>query len=254
MNEILSLTNKFMLVLIRTSGVVMLAPMFGGAVVPMRIRAAFVLIVSLVLTPVVGSAAPRADGFLAYGVLAVHELAVGLMLGFAAVLAFGSFQIAGEFVGRQMGFAMGRLADPLHGESTSVLNQFHYMFAMLIFLAINGHHWFLQALTSSFNSIPLGASAFSAAITGGMVERFVEVFAAGLKVAAPAVCVLVLVTIGLGMLARAAPLLNMLMISISVRIVVGLVLVGSLMPYTYSFGKLLLLNMRVDLARLIEAL
>ena len=94
----------------------------------------------------------------------------------------------------------------------------------------------------------------SAAITRGMFERFVEVFAAGLKMAAPAVCVLLLVTIGLGMLARAAPLLNMLTISISLRIVVGLVLVGSLMPYTYRFGKFLLLNMRADLALLIEAL
>jgi len=254
MNEILLHTDKFMLVLIRTSGVVMLAPMFGGAVVPMRIKAAFVLILSVVLTPVVESAAPQAGGFLAYGILAVRELTVGLTMGFAAVLAFGSFQIAGEFIGRQMGFAMGRLADPLHEESTSVLNQFHYILAMLIFLAVNGHHWFLQALGSSFNSIPLGTSTLSAAITRGMFERFVEVFAAGLKMAAPAVCVLVLVTIGLGMLARAAPLLNMLTISISLRIVVGLVLVGSLMPYTYRFGKFLLLNMRADLALLIEAL
>ncbi len=254
MNEILFHTNKFMLVLIRTSGVIMLAPVFGASVVPVRIKAAFVLLLSLMLTPLVGGAVPELNSLLAFGVVAVRELAVGLTMGFAAMLTFGSFQIAGGLIGRQMGLALGELADPLYQQPASVFSQFHYILSMLLFLAINGHHWFLQALGASFRSIPLGGSTISAAITRGMMERFVELFSAGLKMAAPAVCVLMLVTIGLAMLARAAPMLNMLMISITARIATGMVLVGILMPYVYGFGKVLLQNMRADLAGLIKAL
>jgi len=254
MNELLAHTDKFMLVLIRTSGVVMLAPMFGAATVPMRIKAAFVLLLSLLLTPLVGGAAPVASSLPAYGVLVFRELIVGLTMGFTAILTFGSFQIAGGFIGRQMGLALGRLADPLYDQPASALGQFHYTLGMLIFLALNGHHWFLRALSASFASVPLGGSALSGPIINGLTARFMSLFSAGLKMAAPAVCVLVLITISLAMLARAAPLLNMLMISISLRIAVGLVLVGSLIPYTYKFGKVLLYGMRADLALLIRAL
>jgi len=254
MNELLLHTNKFMLVLVRTAGVVMVAPMFGAASVPVMIKAAFALMLSLMLSPLVAGEAPALAGVAAYVVVVIRELIVGLAMGFTAMLAFGTFQVAGEFVGRQMGFAMGEMVDPLYEEQTSIFSTFHHTLAMLLFLAINGHHWFLQALCGSFRSIPLGGCGLPASVTGGMVQRFVEVFVGGLKMSAPAVCVLLLVTVGLGLLARAAPLLNMLMISISVRIAVGLVLVGMLIPYVFQFGRIVLGSMQRDLGLLIEAL
>ena len=254
MTELFSHTDKFVLVLVRTSGVIMVAPVFGAAAVPARIKAAFVLVLSLMLMPVVKSEAPALGSVLAYCVVAVRELSIGLMMGFTAILAFGAFQIAGEFIGRQMGLALGELADPLLEQQASVFSQFHYILAMLAFVAVDGHHWFLQALAASFASIPLGESTLPAAVTAGMVDRFVAVFVAGIKMAAPAVCVLLLVTIGLAMLARAAPLLNMLMISISLRIAAGLVAVGIMIPYVYKFGLPLLQNIRNDLSLLVKAL
>jgi len=254
MNEILGHANKFVLVLVRTSGVIMIAPVFGAAAVPTRIKAAFVLLLSFVLTPMVASEAPALNNALAYGVVAVRELSIGLMMGFTAILAFGSFQIAGQFIGRQMGLALGELADPLLEQQASVFSQFYYILAMLAFVAVDGHHWFLQALGASFASIPLGGSSLPASVTAGMVDRFVAVFIAGIKMAAPAVCVLVLVTIALGMLSRAAPLLNMLMISISLRIAVGLVVIGIMMPHVYRYGSFLLENIRSDLSLLVKAL
>jgi len=254
MNEILLHTNKFMLVLIRTAGVVMVAPMFGAAAVPMRIKAALALLLALLLSPMVPDAAPELGSLPACGLVVARELIVGLAMGFTAMLAFGTFQVAGEFIGRQMGLALGELADPLHNQQSSVFSNLYYVLAMLIFLAINGHHWFLQALRASFRTIPLGGPELSAAVTGGMVQRFVQVFVGGLKIAAPAVCVLLLVTVGLGLLARAAPLLNMLMLSIGVRIALGLVLMGMLMPYVFQFGVIVLGAMQRDLRLLIEAL
>jgi len=254
MNEMLLHVNKFMLVLIRTSGVVVMAPLFGSEPVPARIKAALILMVAVVLTPVAEGSAPLLTNVPAFGVSAVRELFVGLVMGFSAYLTFSAFQIAGEFVSMQMGLSMGEIADPLYGGQTSVLSQFHYMLAMLIFLSINGHHWFLQGLGASFRSVPLGEATLSTALTGGLVQRFVELFSAGLKMAAPTVCVLTLITMGLGMLARAAPLLNILLISMSLRLAAGLVLMGVLVPYVFRFGKFLLMGLETDLSQLIKAM
>jgi flagellar biosynthetic protein FliR len=209
---------------------------------------------ALVLTPVVHSTPPPMTSVLAFGVVAARELIIGLSMGFTSMLAFGTFQVAGELIGRQMGFAIGQTADPLYNQHSSTLSQVHYTLAMLMFLSINGHHWFLQALGASFHNIPLGEASIAASVSEGILERFVAVFTTGVKMAAPAICVLVLVTIGLGMLARAAPQLNMLMISISLRIVVGLGIVGILLPYVYQYGKVLLRGLQADLAQLVKAL
>ncbi|HUS58020.1 MAG TPA: flagellar biosynthetic protein FliR [Planctomycetota bacterium] len=255
MNELLLLhANKFMLVLVRTSGVLIMAPMFGTGPVPARIKAALILLIAVVLTPVVDGTAPQMTEVAAFGVCAVRELFLGLAMGFAAFLAFSAFQLAGELVSTQMGLTMGEIADPLYGGQSSAISQLNYVLAMLLFLAINGHHWFLQGLGASFKTIPLGGATLSAAVTRGMIDRFVEMFAAGLKLAAPAVCVLTLITLGMGMLARAAPMLNILMISMSVRIAAGLVLTGVLIPYVFSFGRHLLAGLQSDLSSLIKAM
>jgi len=254
MNELLAVTNKFMFVLIRASGVVMVVPIFGTLMVPVRIKAALVLLLAIVLTPVVPGPAPETAGVVAFGIYAVKELMIGLALGLVAAMTFGAFQLAGELIGTQMGFTMGEMADPLLAQSSSAISQFLNIMAMLTLLAMNGHHWFLQALGASFQSVPLGTAELTPSLVSGLVERFVGLFVAGLKLAAPAVGVLVLVTVAIGMLARAAPLLNIMMMSFSLRIAAGLILLGSLLPYMYVFGRYLLQGMQNDIGQLIKAM
>ena len=254
MNELLAVTNKFMFVLIRASGVVMAAPIIGTTMTPVRIKAAFVLLLAIVLTPVVPGTAPETAGALAFGIYAVRELLIGLALGIVAAMTFGTFQLAGELIGTQMGLSMGELADPLLNQSSSAISQFLNIMAMLTLLALNGHHWFLQALGASFQSVPLGGAELSPSLVSGIVAKFIDLFVAGLKMAAPAIGVLVLVTIAIGMLARAAPLLNIMMMSFSLRIAAGLVLLGFLLPYMYKLGRYLLEGMQSDLGLLIKAM
>jgi len=254
MNEIFLLADKFAFVLIRTSGVLMVAPIFGATAVPMRIKAALVMLVAFVLTPLVPGTPPECNGVIAFGLCGVRELLIGLAMGFIGMVTFGAFQLVGELISTQMGFTMGELADPLMGGQSSTVSQLYYILAMLLFLAINGHHWFLQGLDASFRAVPLGGATLSAALTRGMAEKFAELFAAALKMAAPAMAALLLVTIALGMLARLAPLLNILMMTFSLRIAAGLILMGVSLPYVYKYGKYLLLNMQGDLDRLIKAM
>ena len=254
MNELLSVADTFVLVLIRASGVVAAAPVFGGTMAPTRIKAALVLLLAIVLTPMVPGPAPEISGVVGFGLIALRELIIGLGMGLVAAMTLSAFQLAGELIGVQMGFTMGEMADPLTMQDSSVISQFLYVLALLTLLAINGHHWFLQALAASFRTVPLGGAHLSAGLASGLVERFVALFNAGVQLAAPAIGVLLLITIAVGMLARAAPLLNIMLISFSLRIAVGMVLLGFLLPYMYKFGKYLLLNMQNDLGSLIKAM
>ena len=47
-------------------------------------------------------------------------------------------------IGFQMGFAAANVFDPQNQRQVALISQFQNVFAILIFLAVNGHHLFLK--------------------------------------------------------------------------------------------------------------
>ena len=84
---------------------------------------------------------------------------MALVVGFAASMIFAAFNMAGSLISNQMGLDMAMVVDPSSetGEEESVISVFYNMIAILIFLLINGHHWFIKTTAQSFSMIPLGS-------------------------------------------------------------------------------------------------
>ena len=80
-----------------------------------------------------------------FGGYLIAELMIGLILGLTIKLIFAGIQLAGEFMGYQMGLAMASLFDPQSGVNNTVTAEFNYLVALLFFLALDGHHWFFKA-------------------------------------------------------------------------------------------------------------
>jgi flagellar biosynthetic protein FliR len=153
----------------------------------------------------------------------------------AVNLIFVGLQIAGQLSGYQMGMALAEVIDPADGEQIPLLAQFFQIFAFLIFLTVNAHHWFLRALADSFHLVPpLGFK-----LSGSLIEQLMRVagnmFVIAIKVGAPVIAALLLTTIALGLIARTVPQMNVFFVAMPLKIMIGLMFVGFSLPYLSSF-------------------
>src|SRR3984885_15720920 len=85
------------LVMVRLSGLMVFAPLFSSAAIAPRIKAGFVIAMTLLLAPVVGTL-PHARVELGMAEL-LGELAVGLTFGFALSLILETLMFAGQMMG-----------------------------------------------------------------------------------------------------------------------------------------------------------
>jgi len=224
----------FVLVLFRTAGVFLAAPALSSTVVPRTVKVLACAAVSACLLPVAAQshgAASLPTSWLGFGLAGAAELLVGVSLGFFAFLAFTAVQVAGELLSEQLGFSMSTETDPTTETEMTVLSQLATVMALLLFMALNGHHWLLGAVAESYGRVPVGTFGLRDATMEGIVAGFVRMFESGVVLAAPVLCATLLTTVAVGIVARLVPQINAMMMAFPLRIAVGLVMLGAALPF-----------------------
>ena len=224
----------FLMVVCRTTGLFLVAPLFSSAAVPRVVKVLACAAIAVTLLPA-ASAGLRAEvlpqSWLGFAVTAGKELVVGLTMGFFAMLAYTGVQVAGELLSEQMGFAMSRVADPTMEGEMAVMARLSSVLGVLLFVAMGGHHWLLGALGASFARVPVGAFDLRGATVAHLVDGFARMYEMGVTLAAPVMCVSLLTLIAVGVVARFVPQINALMLSFPLRIGVGLLVLGWALPF-----------------------
>ncbi len=217
----------FVLVLLRVSMILFLAPIFGSEIVPAQIKIALGLTLALMLTGVVSvdvSALPF-EAF-AFIPIILRELMIGLTLALLIRLILESVQFAGQFIGYQMGFAIVNVVDPQSGGQTSVLSQFAYILALLVFLAANGHHIIITGLVESFELAPIGGPLMPSLVVKEIVAAMGQMFVIAIKIGAPALAVLFCAKVSMGIVSKTVPQMNVLFVGMPLYIMIGLTTFG----------------------------
>lgn len=220
----------------RVGAMIFVAPVFGGSTVPTQTKILFSLMLSLILLPMVPS--PAQTGSLDVVPLAwlgVNELLVGLVMGISMIFIFAAIQYAGQIIDFQMGFAIVNLIDPTQDVQIPVMGFFHFLIAILIFLAMDAHHWIIRALVDSFEVVPIMSAGFSGLVIGGIAKAFGDLFVIAMRIAAPTIAVLMLYNASLGIIAKTVPQINLLIVGFPVRIALGMIVVGLSMTFFHPY-------------------
>ena len=215
---------RFLLVLSRLGGVFLITPLLGGRLVPGRIRLLLAVALSLAVFPVVETASvslPESWVVLLRGI--GGEVGVGLVCGFVVNIVFIAAQMAGVILSRHMGTALAEVLNPLHESPLPILGKLFYALALVVFVAVNGHHVLLAGLVRTFERLPLLQVSFDARVVGTMSGLMGDMFVLMIRLAAPALVALFLVTIAMGMIARTMPQVNVLVTGFPLQVCVGLV-------------------------------
>jgi flagellar biosynthetic protein FliR len=203
----------------RIAGVLMVAPVFGARLVPMRIRLALAVAATFVLSPLL----PIAQTFeltLAAGVIVLQEVLVGIAMGFALQMIFDALIIAGQTIAMGMGLGLATMIDPQRGVSVPVVSQFFVIFGLLIFLALGGHLATIRLISDSFTLLPLGRSLSSDGVWM-LVSWGSQMLAGAVRIALPAATALLVANIAFGVMSRAAPTLNLFAVGLPAGLLIG---------------------------------
>lgn len=230
-----------LLVSVRLGAVLLMTPVFASLGLPLQVRVLLVLALSVTLVSgmapelvntTLGSAANLA-------LAAANELVVGSLLALALFASFAAFQFAGRIMDIQMGFGVAGLLDPATRNHAPLLGMILNLTAVLTFFLIGGHRLLLRGLAFSLERIPPGARLTALPI-GTVIEQFGGMFVYATLLAAPVMTVILLVDIGMAMMARTMPQMNVFIIGLPLKILVGLVVLavslGSIGP---AFARVL---------------
>ena len=222
MTELLPNISILLLILVRVSAFFVSVPLFSYRTIPPQVRIVLAMALAWMMYYTFDMDPIDING--EYILLILKEAVVGLLLGIAATIVMSAVQIAGGFIDFQMGFAMANIIDPQTGAQSPLMGQFLNFLALLLLLAINGHHLILDGIFYSYQFMPLDQffpNLGEEATVIFIIKMFVSVFAIAFQMSAPIVATLFLVTLALGITGKTVPQMSIFVIGFPIKIAVG---------------------------------
>jgi flagellar biosynthesis protein FliR len=215
----------FMLVLARVSGVVALVPLPGLQAGPQVARIVLSIVMTVALYPLwpQPEGMPTGAGGLLMGIL--PEVAVGVAVGLAVSLILEAFLLGAQVLSLNAGYSFASTVDPTTQADSGVLVVFAQLAGGLVFIALGLDREVIRALGTSLEAHPAGAT-FSPAAGQALLRLGGDMMSLALRLALPAVALLILTDLALGLLGRLNAQLQLLTLAFPIKMMASLVVLS----------------------------
>ena len=232
--------DGFLLIFGRMSGLFLIAPIFSSRQIPGRIKVLLIILLSGTMAYFVPVQYAINISSPAYFIAAlIVEILVGFTIGFVAFIVFAAIQTAGQVMDMQMGFAIVNVVDPQSGTQIPLMGNLTQIIALLMYLAIDGHYYLLQAIVQSYKVIPVLGLSFNNHFFDLLIEVTASMFIIAVKISAPIVIAVLTTDIAMGFIARTVPQMNVFIVGLPLKILIGIVTLFILLPvYLWIFNIL----------------
>lgn len=225
--------QKFFLIFVRLSGLVVFAPPFMNQRLSTQFKGGLVFFLAVAIYPTVGeSKVVLPYDFPTIALAILGEMWIGFLIGFSIQLLFMTFQLAGEFVDKHIGFAMASLVDPQTDVTVSILGSLFMNLTIYVFIEMGGHLWIIQSFAGSFLTLPLLESQFNGdGMLYHMSELVIVSFKSAMQFAMPVIVVVTLVYVVQGYLQRTIPQFQIFVVGFIFTITIGLTSVQMILQH-----------------------
>ncbi len=179
---------------------------------------------------------------------------MGLILGLMTRFIFWGVRFGGQVLSFLMGFSLAMAFSSDDLERTTLLARFEWLFAMTIFLLIDGHFLLIDGLAQSFHIVPLTQASFSSGLAALMLRLSAKVFVIAMQMSAPVLVTIFMTNVSLAMLARMMPQMNVFIVGFPLTISIGMITLMVISPAFWMFMKHLLALLREDLGAVLAIL
>jgi flagellar biosynthetic protein FliR len=236
--------HRFLFILVRVASMLTVIPFFESRNVPFLVKSGLAMAVTWLLMPQVSGLPPSLNASpVAFALGLASEVIIGLIIGFMLQLVFVGVQLAGQTAGFQMGFAIANVVDPASSMQIPILSQFLNLFALMIFLSLDIHHYFIKALVDGFEIIPFWAARFDGNIFSLLVRTVSNAFVIAVKIGAPVMVALLLTSVALGLISRTVPQMQIFIVAMPVKIILGLLFLGFSLPFCMNYLKIIFVGL-----------
>src|SRR6195256_4769168 len=225
-----ALAAAFMLVFARIGAMVMLLPGLGESNIPVRVKLAIALVLTLVILPL-HRAAYHIDmqSITPLLVLMVHEIVIGVVLGATARVTLAALQVAGSVIAQQLGLGFVTAVDPTQGQQGVLVGNFLTMLGVTLLFATDSHHLVIAALNDSYAIFAPGETMSSGDIASLATRAFSAAFLLGLQLSGPFLVFGLVFNMGLGVLARLMPQMQVYFVGVPLAILIGFLIFAAVL-------------------------
>ena len=215
----------FLLVLVRFSGLMVTAPVLGSNSIPMRVRVGLAALTAMVVTPALPQLSFEIpDGPLGFGVLAIGEFLIGLIIGFVVSLVFSAIQVGGQIMDMQSGFALMNVFNPAVETQFPIFGFFLFILAVLVLLVTGGHRLMLWALYQTYAHVEIGGFVARPELLWEVSRWGRDMFIDGVMIAAPVGTAMLMAYLVMGLIGRVVPQIHLFVVGFPVTIGMALML------------------------------
>jgi len=220
--------TAFILALVRASAWLFVSPPFNTRMIPNSVKAGVAAALALAAAHhITNPALPNDTG--AFLTSLVVQAMVGFTLGMFTLLLFNALQAAGQFVDLFAGFSLSAIYDPFNGAQAAIFGRFYELLATTLLFTSDAYLILVNGFFRSFDVIPAGGLSMST-ISSLLTRNMGEFLIAAIEIAGPILACLFLAEITLGLLARAAPNLNVFALAFPLRVIIALIIVAVALP------------------------
>lgn len=221
------LAATFILVFARIGAMVMLLPGFGEMTIPVRVRLAIALLLTMVLLPLHRNAFTiDLTSVNAMAVLVVQEIVIGLVLGMTARVTISALQVAGSVIAQQLGLGFVTAIDPTQGQQGLLVGNFLTILGLALLFATDLHHLVIAALNDSYTLFRPGEILPSGDVAALMTKAFATAFKIGIQLSGPFLVFGIIFNLGLGVLSRLMPQMQVFFVGVPLSILAGFLILA----------------------------
>lgn len=213
----------FLLILVRITCFVHVAPFFSMNGVPRQVKVGFSIFMAYLIYAAVDHNEVVYSTLLGYAVVIMKEALTGFLIGWGAQICTTVTSFAGSIADMEMGLSMVSLMDPTTRQQATFTGVFYQYIFTLIMIISGMYQYLLRALIDSFTLIPINGAIFKTeSLLESMIMFLGDYIAMGFRIILPIFCTMILLNAVLGILAKVSPQLNMFAVGMQMKVLVGL--------------------------------
>lgn len=245
----------FLLIVVRVTCFVFVAPFFGMANTPNRVKIAMGVLISVLVYNTLEPAPVEYSTVLGYAVIVVKEALTGILIGYSAAICVSILNFAGSISDMEIGLSMVSIFDPIQKDTVTITGTY-YQYTVLLMLIISGmYQYVLAAICQSFSMIPVNGAIFSSErLLSSILLFLADYMVLGFKLVLPVFAAMLLMNSILGILAKVSPQLNMFAVGIQLKILFGLTVLFFTVSLLPMASSMLLSQMRKAITIFTEAM